>query len=139
MSLTVKDITIPDTELQFVFCRASGPGGQFVNRTDSAVQLRFDMRSSPSIPEEVKTRLAAIAKGKITDDGILIVEASENRSQTRNRESAVAKLQALIEAATVKPKPRKRTKPTKASRELRLKKKKLHSEAKARRRKSLDV
>lgn len=134
MPITVKDITIPDAELEFIFCRASGPGGQYVNRTDSAVQLRFDAMHSPSLPEEVRERLKSIAGGKISDEGILLVEASENRSQTRNKEAAIAKLQALIASAAVKPKVRKRTKPTKASRELRLKQKKLHSEAKARRR-----
>ena len=132
-------ISVPESELQFTFCRASGPGGQYVNTTDSAVQLRFDLAQSTSLPDDIKERLRKIAGGRINADGILTIDATKNRSQALNRIDAIAKLQELIDEASVKPKVRKRTKPSLAARELRLKLKKFRSEIKARRRKaSLD-
>ena len=131
-------LRIPESELQFAFCRASGPGGQYVNTTDSAVQLRYDISNSNALPEDVKVRLMTIAKGRINDKGILTIDATQNRSQSMNRIAAIEKLQELLDEAAAKPKVRKRTKPTVASREIRLKTKRFHSEVKARRRKPID-
>lgn len=128
-------LTIPESELQFTFCRASGPGGQYVNTTDSAVQLRFNIAGNTTIPDDVKARLRTLAGNRINADGILTIDATQNRSQTLNRIAAIGKLQDLLDEASVKPKVRKRTKPSLAARELRLKLKKFRSDIKARRRK----
>ena len=130
-------ISIPESELQFTFCRASGPGGQYVNTTDSAVQLRFDLAQSSSLPEDIKERLRKIAYGRINADGILTIDATKNRSQALNRIDAIAKLQELIDEAAVKPKVRKRTKPSLEARERRLQLKRFRSEIKARRRRPI--
>ena len=123
-------IVIQENELQFEFIRASGPGGQNVNKVSSAVQLRFDVRSSPSLPLEVKQRLAGIAGRKLTEDGVLIIQARRHRTQQANREDAVARLVALIKEAARPPKSRRKTKPTRASREQRLKEKSHRSKLK---------
>ena len=123
-------IAIQEHELQFEFIRASGPGGQNVNKVSSAVQLRFDVRSSPSLPLEVKQRLAGIAGRKLTEDGVLIIQARRHRTQQANREDAVARLVALIKEAARPPKSRRKTKPTRASREQRLKEKSQRSKLK---------
>ncbi len=123
-------IVIQENELQFEFIRASGPGGQNVNKVSSAVQLRFDVRSSPSLPLEVKERLAGIAGRKLTEDGVLIIQARRHRTQQANREDAVARLVALIKEAARPPKSRRKTKPTRASREQRLKEKSHRSKLK---------
>ncbi len=121
-------IAIDEKELDESFARSSGPGGQNVNKVETAVQLRFDVRNSPSLPDEVKTRLCRLAGRRLTLDGVLVVTAQEHRSQERNRAEALAKLVELIrEAAKPPPPKRKPTKPTKSSQTRRLDSKSKHS------------
>jgi len=108
-------LSIEDTEIQFDFIRSSGPGGQNVNKVATGVQLRFNVDTSTTLPDEVKQRLHSIARNRITEEGVLIIEAKRYRTQEQNREDAIARLVALIFQATEKPKPRKRTRPTAAS------------------------
>jgi ribosome-associated protein len=125
-------------EIQESFVRATGPGGQHVNKTSTAVQLRFDVRRSPSLPEEVRRRLEGIAGSRLTRDGVLVLTAQSERSQLRNRQEALGRLVALIRAAAHRPVPRKATKPTKGSKQRRLDGKKKHGAQKALRRSHLD-
>jgi ribosome-associated protein len=120
-------ISIEESELQENFIRASGPGGQHVNKTETAVQLRFDVRGSPSLPNDVALRLMKLAGSRMTQDGVLVLTAQNERSQKRNREEALARLVELIRQAAVRPVKRRATKPTKASREKRLESKKRRS------------
>jgi ribosome-associated protein len=113
-------LAIDETELTLEFIRSSGPGGQNVNKVATAVQLRFDVARSPSLPDDVRRRLVRVAGKKMTDDGVLVITARRHRTQAANREDAIERLVALIKKAAAKPKPRKKTKPTKASRERRL-------------------
>lgn len=113
-------IAIPESELEERFIRASGPGGQNVNKVASAVQLRFDVASSPSLPAAVKQRLARLAGRRLNEEGVLLIEASRFRSQERNREDARERLLALIAEAAVPPKPRRATKPTLGAKKRRL-------------------
>jgi ribosome-associated protein len=124
-------IAIDERELDESFIRASGPGGQNVNKLATAVQLRFDARRSPSLPNEVSVRLQRLAGSRLTNDGVLIITAQRFRTQERNRQDALDRLVALIREATVVQKPRRPTKPTKASKVRRLESKKQRSGVKS--------
>jgi ribosome-associated protein len=117
-------ISIDERELEERFIRASGPGGQNVNKLATAVQLRFDVRHSPSLPAEVRTRLERLAGRRLTRDGVLVINAQRHRTQERNRQDALDRLIALIQRAAVAPVPRRPTKPTAGARERRLQSKK---------------
>jgi ribosome-associated protein len=114
------DLALDERELFETFIRASGPGGQNVNKVASAAQLRFDLRGSPSLPEPVKTRLAKLAGNRLTEAGVIVITARRFRSQERNREDARQRLVALIRRAAAPPKPRRQTRPNAAQREERL-------------------
>ncbi len=121
MRLTGKSgLSIDEHELTETFARASGPGGQNVNKVETAVSLRFDVFNSPSLPEEVKYRLMKSAGRALTQDGILVIFAQEHRSQDRNREAARARLLALIDEAAIRPRRRRATRPTYGSQLRRL-------------------
>jgi ribosome-associated protein len=123
-------VTIPEAELEFRASRSSGPGGQGVNTTASKIELRFDVDASPSLSERDKQLIHERLGNRITDDGVLILQSSEQRSQHQNREAAVARLQALVSEAIQPPKHRRRTRPTRASKERRLEAKKRRGEKK---------
>ena len=123
-------IVINENELIEEFIRASGPGGQNVNKVSSAVQLRFDVANSRSLPEEVRRRLITLASNRITEDGILIIDARQFRTQGRNREDAIDRLVELIREAAQRPKARRKTKPTLGSKVRRLKAKRLRTKTK---------
>ena len=124
------DVAIDDQELVERFVRSSGPGGQNVNKLSTAVELRFDARNSPSLPEPVRARLLAKRDRRITDDGVIVLSAQRFRTQDRNREDARDRLADLIRSVLAPPKPRVATKPTRASKERRLTGKKERSNIK---------
>lgn len=132
-------IQIADEEVQLRAVRASGPGGQHVNKVSTAIELRFDVRASPSLPEPVRARLYRLSGNRLTQDGVLVLVAQEHRSQELNRQAAVNRLLDLIrEAAKPPPPPRKKTKPTYASKLRRLEGKSKRSGVKAMRGKVRD-
>jgi ribosome-associated protein len=127
-------ISIDENELRLDFIRASGPGGQNVNKVSTAVQLRFDVSGSPSLPDDVRRRLLSLAGSRLTEKGELIIEARRFRTQAANRQDAVERLVQLIRKAAEKPAVRHPTRPTLASKKRRLETKKRRSETKRRRR-----
>ncbi len=130
------NIQIDENELVLDFVRSSGPGGQNVNKVSTAVQLRFDINNSKSLPEEIKSRIKELAKNRITESGILIIEAKKFRSQLKNRQEAVARLTSLILKATEVPKKRQPTKVSALQKRKRLEQKKRRSETKQMRQKN---
>jgi ribosome-associated protein len=127
-------LSIDEAEIEESFLRASGPGGQHVNTSSTAVQLRFDVRRSRSLPDDVAIRAMKLAGSRLTQDGVIVITAQEYRSQQRNREEALARLVDLLARAAEKPRARKKTRPTVASRERRLASKGRRSAVKATRR-----
>jgi ribosome-associated protein len=129
-----ESIAIDEREIEESFIRASGPGGQNVNKLATAVQLRFDVRRSPSLPNAVSVRLQKLAGARLTKDGVLVITAQRFRTQERNRQDALDRLLEMIREAAVPPKPRRPTRPTLASKRERLDSKKRRSGIKQMRR-----
>jgi ribosome-associated protein len=127
-------LTIDPSEIEESFVRATGPGGQHVNKTSSAVQLRFDVRNSPSLPDDVRWRLEKLAGSRLTNDGVLVLIAQSQRSQKRNREEALERLVELVRDAAHRPTPRVKTRVSKAAKRRRVDDKKRHGTIKALRR-----
>jgi len=125
---------INEDEIQLDFMRSSGPGGQNVNKVSTTVQLRFNAARSNALSEEIRQRLIKIAGHRMTEDGILVIKARRFRSQNKNRQDAIQRLVELIRRAAVKPKPRRKTKPSPAAKARRLLRKKRRGEIKRRRR-----
>jgi len=140
MAIRITDtISIDEREIEESFVRSSGPGGQNVNKLSTAVQLRFDVRRSPGLPNDVALRLMRLAGRRMTKDGVVVLVAQSHRTQERNRADALERLAALIRQAAVRPTPRRATKPTKASKERRLEGKKVRGNIKGLRRAKPDA
>ncbi len=127
------ELAVDERELEERFVRASGPGGQNVNKVSTAVQLRFDIDRS-SLPPEVKARLRTLAGKRVTADGVLVIDSREHRTQAQNREAARTRLVALLQRAAHRPKARRKTRPTAGARERRIQSKKQRAEIKEARR-----
>ncbi len=123
-------IALHENEIQEEFIKASGPGGQHVNKAATAVQLRFDVANSPSLPEPVRERLARLAGNRLTGEGVLIIGAGQHRSQEQNRRDALNRLVQLIRQAAKRPKTRRRTKPSRAAKKRRLENKRRRGQVK---------
>ena len=135
MAIRITDtISLDESEIEESFVRSSGPGGQNVNKLSTAVQLRFDVRRSPSLPNDVAVRLMRLSGKRLTKEGVLVIVAQNHRTQERNRAEALERLIALIQEAAVRPEKRIPTRPTRASREKRLEGKKVRSNIKGLRR-----
>lgn len=130
----IPSLSIDESEIQLEFTRSSGPGGQNINKVSTAVRLRFDVIHSPSLPFDVKERLIQIASSRVTNDGILILDAHQYRTQEQNRADAILRLTDLIRQAARPPKPRKKTRPSAAANAKRLEEKRKRSEVKKMRR-----
>ena len=117
-------ITLKENEIHCSFVRAAGPGGQNVNKVATAVQIRFEVKNSPSLPEDVRKRVLRLGNRRITEEGVLIITAKRFRAQERNRQDGIGRLVSLIRKATTVPKPRRKTKPPKKSIENRIQYKK---------------
>ena len=132
------DLTIDDKDLDERFVRASGPGGQNVNKVATAVQLRFDTARAGGLPDEVRERLRSLAGSRVTADGVLVIDAREHRTQSQNRDEARQRLAGLIRRALVRPRRRRPTRPSRAAKQKRLESKRHRSETKSGRGKHRD-